>query len=75
MYFFLVKALSRLDMLPLAVGIGGAAIGAALTPILAPAGLSLLGFGAAGPVVGKSCPSPFIDPPAAQENKAVVLIN
>lgn len=63
-------------MLPLAVGIGGAAIGAALTPILAPAGLSLLGFGAAGPVVGKSCPSPFIDPLHQQHNKTkVVVIN
>jgi hypothetical protein len=49
---------SPLEILPIAVGVGGAAVGAILTPILAPAGLSLLGFSAAGPIAGKSTPSP-----------------
>jgi hypothetical protein len=45
-------------MLPIAAGIGGAAVSVVLTPVLAPAGLSLLGFSAAGPIAGKSSPSP-----------------
>ena len=49
-------------MLPLAVGVGAAAVGAVLTPILASAGLSMLGFSAAGTVAGKSIPS-HVDPP------------
>jgi len=38
------------------VGIGAAAFGAALTPIVVPVGLRVIGFGAAGPVTGKPRP-------------------
>ena len=52
-------------MLPIAVGVGAAAVGIVLTPILAPAGLSMLGFSATGTVAGKPIPSPppLVDPP------------
>jgi hypothetical protein len=48
-----LKALSRLDVLPLAAGVSAAAVGAALTPIIAPPALGMLGFSAAGPVASK----------------------
>ena len=38
------------------VGVSAAAVGIILTPIIAPAVLSMLGFGAAGPIAGKSGP-------------------
>jgi len=51
-------------MLPIVVGLGAAVVGVALTPIIAPAGLSMLGFSAAGPIAGKPTPSPLlVDPP------------
>jgi len=57
------KGIAHLDMLPLVVGVGAAAVTIILTPVIAPAGLSMLGFGAAGPVAGKSIPSPpLVDP-------------
>ena len=52
----MLKSLIRLDVLPVVVGIGAAAVGIILTPIVAPAVLSVLGFGAAGPIAGKSSP-------------------
>jgi hypothetical protein len=48
---------AHLDMLPIAVGVGAAAVGAVLTPIIVPAGLSMLGFSAAGTVAGKPIPT------------------
>ncbi|KAH9980653.1 hypothetical protein BJV74DRAFT_887670 [Russula compacta] len=39
-------------MLPLVVGVGAAAVGAVLTPIVVHAGLDMVGFGADGPVAG-----------------------
>lgn len=48
-----LKAMWRLDMLPLAVGIGVAVIAAILLPIVAPTFLGMLGFGVLGPVAGK----------------------
>lgn len=50
------KGIVQLDTLPLAVGISAAAVTIILTPIIAPAVLSTLGFGAIGPVAGKSSP-------------------
>jgi hypothetical protein len=49
----MLKSLVRLDVLPVVVGVGAAAVGIILTPIIAPAVLSMLGFGAAGPIAGK----------------------
>ena len=50
-------------MLPLVVGVGAAAVAIVLTPITAPAILSTLGFGAVGPIAGKSSPMyPLFDP-------------
>lgn len=43
-------------MLPLVVGVGAAAVGAVLTPIVVPVGLGMVGFGARGPMAGKSGP-------------------
>jgi hypothetical protein len=48
------KGFAHLDTLPLVVGVGAAAITIILTPIIAPAILSTLGFGAVGPIAGKS---------------------
>ena len=48
------KDIVHLDTLPLVVGISAAAVTIILTPIVAPAVLSTLGFGAIGPVAGKS---------------------
>ena len=48
------NGLERLDMFLLVIGVGAAAVAAILTRILAPVFLSMLGFGAMGPVAGKS---------------------
>ena len=59
----LLKALAHLDTLPLVVGVGAAAVTIILTPVIAPAVLSTLGFGTIGPVAGKSSPMyPLFDP-------------
>jgi len=44
----------HLDVLPVALGVAGAAAGAVLVPIAVTAGLGAVGFGAAGPVAGMS---------------------
>ncbi len=43
-----------LDFMPLVLGAAGATVGVVLTPIVAPAALGVVGFGAAGPVAGES---------------------
>jgi len=50
----IAKGLEHLDIVPLVVGVGAAAVTAILTPILAPVFLTTLGFSAVGPVAGKS---------------------
>jgi len=54
-----LKALWHLDTVPLIVGIGVAVVVAILLPIVAPALLGMIGFGALGPIAGKStrCPT------------------
>lgn len=44
------------------MGIGAAAVSAVLAPIVVPAGLGLVGFGAAGPIAGGS-PHIRVGPP------------
>ena len=57
------EGIAHLDTLPLVVGVGAAAVTIILTPIVAPAVLSTLGFGAIGPVAGKSSPKyPLFNP-------------
>ena len=64
------KGLAHLDTRPLVVGVGAATVTVILTPIIAPAVLSLLGFGAIGPVAGKSSPKcPLFDPTGYVETK------
>jgi len=58
---FVLKASWRLDMLPLIVGIGVAVVVAILLPIVFPALLGIIGFGALGPIAGKSTRHPTHD--------------
>jgi hypothetical protein len=60
---FVLKALLHLDMFPLIVGIGVAVVVAILLCVAGPAILGVIGFGALGPVAGKS--SLLVDPPMA----------
>ena len=50
-------------MLPLIVGIGVAVVIAILLPVVGPAIIGVLGFGALGPIAGKS--SLLVDSPMA----------
>jgi hypothetical protein len=48
------QCLPHLDFAPLVMGAAGATVGIILTPLVAPAALGVVGFGAAGPVAGES---------------------
>lgn len=49
---FHAQHLSHLDFIPLAIGAVSATVGVLLTPVVAPAAVGVVGFGAAGPVAG-----------------------
>ena len=56
---FHAQCLSHLDLIPLAMFAASATVGVILTPVVAPAAVGVVGFGAAGPVAGVPHSSPL----------------